>query len=206
LIKSNNSHSYINQAISALKFFCVHILHKKYNSFYREKIEENIEKNDEEYFEEIERPKKESKLPNILSTEEVIKIINSMKNEKHRMLLLLTYSAGLRVGEVVRLKVEDIDSERMLIHVKQGKRRKDRYTILSKIAVTELRKYYKLYKPEEWLFEGGKEGTFITERTVQKVFEQACKKAKIHKDVSVHSLRHSFATHLLEQGIDLRHV
>ncbi|KUO72544.1 MAG: hypothetical protein APF81_13260 [Desulfosporosinus sp. BRH_c37] len=110
---------------------------------------------------------------------------------------MLTYSAGLRVCEVVSLKVMDIDSKRMLIHVRQGKGRKDRYSILSKNALDTLRTYAKEYHPSEWLFPGDQIGRHLTERTAQKVFESACNKAGIKKDVSIHSLRHyAFATHL----------
>jgi site-specific recombinase XerD len=118
----------------------------------------------------------------------------------------LIYSARLRVGEVVRLKIEDIDSCRMLIHVVQGKGRKDRYTLLSEITLTQLRKYYSLYKPEIWLFPGQDKREFLTERTVERVFEKACSLAKINKKATVHTLRHSFATHLLEGGTDLRFI
>jgi len=182
------SHSYVNQAISSLKFACNEVLHQN------------------QVIEFLPRPKKENKLPNVLSFQETIRILGALKNEKHKTILYLIYSAGLRVGEVVRLKPQDIDSERLLIHVVQGKGRKDRYTVLSEISLEQLRKYYKLYKPEKWLFPGQDENEFITERTVQRVFENACRIAKINKKVSVHSLRHSFATHLLEGGIDLRYI
>jgi site-specific recombinase XerD len=151
-------------------------------------------------------PKKEKKLPNILSFQDVTKILGALKNEKHRTILFLVYSAGLRVGEVVKLTSQDIDSQRMLIHVVQGKGRKDRYTVLSEIALEQLRKYYKLYKPEKWLFPGQNEKEYLTVRTVERIFENACTAAKIIKKVSVHSPRHSFATHLLEGGIDLRYI
>jgi integrase/recombinase XerD len=118
----------------------------------------------------------------------------------------LTYSAGLRVGEVVRLKLEDIDEERKLIHIRQAKGRKDRYTVLSQVAWDFLNIYLKKYQPEVWLFTGAESGTHLTERSVQHIFENACEKAGIKKDVSVHSLRHSFATHLLEGGTDLRYI
>ena len=119
---------------------------------------------------------------------------------------MLIYSAGLRVGEGVKLKPEDIDSERGLIHIKGSKGRKDRYTVLSQAALKILRKYYEQCKPREWLFEGAKPGRNITVRTVQVIFKQACRKAGIDKNVTVHTLRHSFATHLLESGVDLRYI
>ena len=148
----------------------------------------------------------EKKLPNILSHNEVMAIFNAVSNIKHKSILFLTYSAGLRVGEVVRLKVKDIDSERMLIHVRQGKGRKDRYTILSEVALDMLRKYAYEVRPKEWLFPGANNKDFLTERSVQKVIETACRKAKLNKHVTVHTLRHSFATHLLEGGTDLRYI
>jgi len=119
---------------------------------------------------------------------------------------MLMYSAGLRVGEVVRLRVEDIDVERKLIRIRGGKGRKDRYTMLSEVALGMLNKYMQKFKPQKWLFTGAKPGRHITTRTVQAIFEQACEKANIGKEASVHSLRHSFATHLLESGVDLRYI
>ncbi|WP_243117021.1 site-specific tyrosine recombinase/integron integrase [Natranaerovirga hydrolytica] len=189
LDEKNSSHSFVNQAISSIKFFCTAVLHQSHFSM-----------------ELLPRPKKEKKLPNVLSKEEVINIINSLENEKHKTIMYLIYSAGLRVGEVVRLKLDDIDSKRMLIRISQGKGRKDRYTILSELTLKQLRKYYILYKPEQWLFPGGNGKSFLTERSVQKIFEDACNKAKIKRKVTVHTLRHSFATHLLEGGTDLRYI
>lgn len=104
------------------------------------------------------------------------------------------------------MTIKDIDSKRMLIHVKQGKGRKDRYTLLSKNTLLLLREYVKMYRPREWLFEGQQPNNHITERTIQRVFEEACKRAGIKKDVSIHTLRHSFATHLLEGGTDIRYI
>lgn len=155
---------------------------------------------------DLERPKKEKKLPEILSKNEISKLLKAVKNLKHKAILYLVYSAGLRVGEVVKLKPTDIDSDRMLIHIIQGKGKKDRYTILSETALSILRKYVKVYKPEHWLFPGQHPDKHLTERSVQKVFDNARIDAKIRKDVSVHNLRHSFATHLLEGGVNLRYI
>ena len=182
------SHSYVNQAISAIKFLYIDILKIKDIIIY------------------IPRPKKENKLPEVLSQKEVIKLLSAIQNIKHRSILFLIYSAGLRVGEVVRLKVNDIDSDRMLIHIVQGKGRKDRYSVLSEVALEELRTYVRKYKPDNWLFPGAEVDRFLTERSVQKVFENAKIKSGIQKKVTVHSLRHSFATHLLEGGVDLRYI
>ncbi len=154
----------------------------------------------------IPRPLKEEKLPTILSEEEVMRILNVVHNLKHKTILMLIYSAGLRVGESVRLKISDIDSQRMLIHLRGAKERKDRYTLLSEAALEQLRAYYKVYKPKEYLFEGVSGRIHISERSVQHVFKRAAAAARIRKPVSVHSLRHSFATHLLESGVDLRYI
>lgn len=188
LDQQHNSHSYVNQSLSAIKFLFKYVLKKN------------------ELLYELPRPKKEDKLPNVLNNEEIVRIFEEVKNYKHKAILYLVYSSGLRVGEVVRLKVEDIDSERMVVRVKQGKGRKDRYTLLSEVALKALRKYVAIERPEIWLFPGGKEGSFLTERSVQKIFSKACEKAKIRKKVSIHALRHSFATHLLEGGTDLRYI
>ena len=154
----------------------------------------------------IPRPKKEKQLPVVLSQEEVVKILDAVENLKHKTLLMLIYSAGLRVGEAVRLKIEDIDSQRRLIYLKGAKGKKDRYTILSDVALGSLRKYYKEYKPKDYLFEGAEGRRHLSERSVQNVFGRAVKAAGIRKQVTVHSLRHSFATHLLESGVDLRYI
>ncbi len=186
--KEKTSHSFVTQAVSSIKFLYKIVLQKA------------------EVTAKLPRPKREQKLPDVLSQQEVTRILESIYNLKHRAILLLVYSAGLRVGEVVRLRMEDIDSDRGLIHVRQGKGRKDRYTLLSQLALEVLRIYFEEYRPRKWLFPGVQPGRHLTERTVQKIFEQACEKAEIRKDVSVHSLRHSFATHLLEGGTDLRYI
>lgn len=183
------SHTYVNQVVSALKFFYSRILK-------RPKIMVNVP-----------RPKRERKLPEVLSQQEVFNLLRAVNNLKHRTIMLLVYSAGLRLGEVVRLRVEDIDSERRLIHVRQAKGRKDRYTVLSKVALDTLRAYWKEYKPQKWLFPGAHPEHHLQERSVKKIIlEHACEKTGIRKDISVHTLRHSFATHLLESGTDLRYI
>ncbi|ERI92174.1 site-specific recombinase, phage integrase family [Clostridiales bacterium oral taxon 876 str. F0540] len=181
-------YSVASQSISSIKFLFTVVLKRNINEV------------------QLYRPKKDKKLPEVLSYQEVSKILEKTINLKHRAILFLVYSAGLRVGEVVNLKISDIDSDRMLIHVKQGKGKKDRYTVLSQIALDELRIYAKKYRPEDWLFEGGDGKGHLTERSVQKIFDKACIAAGIKKDVSVHTLRHSFATHLLEGGTDLRYI
>jgi len=178
----------INQIISSIIFFCKHILE------------------DYSLVESIERLKKENKLPIVLSQYEIKNLLNSIINLKHHAIFYVLYSAGLRLSEVVKLKPFDIDSHRKMVFVRGGKGKKDRYSLLSIIAVNALRKYVENYKIENWLFPGQKKGMHLTKRSVQKVMERAVKKAGIKKDASVHTLRHSFATHLLESGTDIRYI
>lgn len=180
--------AYRDQAVSALKFLYGRVLGRPFVA------------------DSLPRPKKEHKLPAVLSAGEVKKFLEAVRNIKHLTILMLMYSAGLRVGEAVRLKVDDIDSDRRMIHVRGGKGKKDRYTLLSNTALEVLRMYWWLYKPENWLFPGEREGRHISARTVQKVVEQTRKRAGIRKYFSAHTLRHSFATHLLENGTDLRYI
>ncbi|WP_025720964.1 site-specific tyrosine recombinase/integron integrase [Paenibacillus polymyxa] len=181
------SHAYVNQAISTLKFYFRHVLKQPKSAAYV-------------------RPKKESKLPDVLSLNEVMRLLKAVKNPKHRAILYLTYTSGLRVSEVVRLRPEDCDRERKVLKVRQGKGRKDRQTLLSEAAFAMVEQYIGAEQPEDWLFPGQKEGRHLTERSAQKVFEKALAEAGIRKQVSIHSLRHSFATHLLENGIDIRYI
>ena len=155
---------------------------------------------------ELPRVKRPQQLPVVLSREEVARLLKVTTNLKHKALLMVAYSAGLRVGEVVRLKVSDIDSRRMQIRVTAGKGAKDRYTLLSETALTVLRDYFRAYKPKDWLFPGQDSTDHLSERSAQKIFKQAAAKAGISKSVTFHTLRHSFATHLLEDGVDIRYI
>lgn len=154
---------------------------------------------------DLKRPRKEHKLPIVLDKEEVVRIFEAIENLKHKTILMLIYSAGLRVGEAVKLKIADIDSKRKLIYLRCAKGKKDRYTLLSEFMIEQLRTYYKEYRPKEFLFEGAVGRKHISERSVQTVFQRAVTAACM-KNVTVHSLRHSFATHLLESGVDLRYI
>ncbi|MEW6216004.1 MAG: site-specific tyrosine recombinase/integron integrase, partial [Nitrospirota bacterium] len=179
--------STLNQAINALKFYYGTLLKKK-------------------FVYEVKRPRKDKKLPEVLSKEEVSRMMTRTANLKHKAILMTIYSSGLRLGEVARLELANLDRNRMLIFVKGAKGRKDRYTLLSEKAIEIIDRYIKRYEPQRWLFEGAKAGRHISKRTIEKVFDQACDRAGIEKDVSVHDLRHSFATHLLESGVDLRYI
>lgn len=181
------SSSYHNQAINAIKFYYERVL-----------------KGDRKIY-LLDRPRKEQKLPVILNKEEVKEILNCIDNIKHKAIVMLAYSAGLRLGELVRLKIKDIDSVQMQIRVEQSKGNKDRTTILSVRALEVLRKYFQQYRPKEWLFEGADGGQYSS-RSIQMIVKDAVKKAGIKKKVSTHTLRHSFATHLLEAGTNLRYI
>jgi site-specific recombinase XerD len=159
-----------------------------------------------EVVEKIKYPKAKIKLPVVLDLSEVRTMLSVMENLKHRAVLTITYSAGLRVSETAHLKVTDIDSKRMMVRVRQGKGGKDRYTILSKTALECLREYWRAYRPKDWLFEGQKEGAYICYTTIRNIFVEAKKRAGIIKPVGPHSLRHAFATHLIEAGTSLHHV
>lgn len=184
--KKKISRSYHNQLVSALRFLCEHVLGQPRLAL------------------EIPRPRKEKHLPAVLSPGEVARMLRKARNPKHRMLLMLLYSAGLRVGEVVRLRPGDLDLERRLVHVRRGKGRKDRYTILAQRAVAALRVYRDAYPTDRWLFPGDRPGRHLTTRSVQRVVKNAAAAAGIEKNVTAHTLRHSFATHLLEGGTNLR--
>lgn len=151
-------------------------------------------------------PKKDRKLPNVLSKEEVQKIVKASDNEKHRMMLMLIYTCGLRRSELLNLKPEHIDSKRKILNIKNAKGRKDRITPLPEKIIAYLRTYYKNYRPKVYLFEGQFPGERYSDRSINLVFKAAVEKAKIKKPATLHWLRHSYATHLLEAGTDLRYI
>ncbi len=188
LIQNNKiSASQQNLRINAIKFYYEKVLGRE-----------------KEYF-HLSRPRKEKKLPTILTLEEVNRMFSLTMNRKHKCILMTIYSGGLRRSELINLKVEDIDSQRMLIKICGGKGKKDRFTLLSEKLLIELREYYKKYLPKIWLFEGLECGQYSA-TSIEKVFHAAVKRANIRKYVTPHSLRHSFATHLLEQGTNLRYI
>ena len=186
--KEQYASSTINQVINALRFL--------YVDLYKRQMQLG----------DLPRPRKERKLPEVLSEEEVLRILNAVDNLKHKTILMLVYSAGLRVGEVVRIRLSDVDEDRKLIHLHKAKGNKDRYTVLSTAFMGTLADYLRDYRPREFLFEGQNGRRHYSERSVQAVFERAANDAEITKNVSVHTLRHSFATHLLEAGTDLRYI
>ena len=162
----------------------------------------------EKLFWEIPRPKRPALLPKLLSEMEIARLFNALQNKKHKAMLFTVYSAGLRVSEIVNLKIADMDSERMQIFISRAKGKKDRYVNLSPILLDILRQYISLYhiKPKKYLFESEQTKGAYPARTVQQIFTNAKNKAGILKEVGIHSLRHSFATHLLEKGTDIRYI
>ena len=177
----------VNQYISAFKILQVDVLHREWEQL------------------KIKRPRREKKLPVVLSIEEVERLINATQNIKHRAILMLAYSAGLRRQELQLIKPSAIDSSRMQIHVVQGKGKKDRYTILSTKTLDLLRLYFKYERPSLFLFEAqGKKGKHLSDGTLNKIVKNSAAKAGLKKVISFHTLRHCFATHLLEKGVNLR--
>ena len=179
------SENIIHSRLNAIKFYFEQVLH-------REKL----------FFGEIPRPKKKSTLPKVISKKDIVKIFAQVENPKHLLMLKLCYGMGLRVSEIVNLKVPDIDSSRMLVHIEGAKGKKDRYVTLPSSILDELRSYYRVYRPKSYLFEGQLGGQYAI-RSVQAVFKKAMQQAKINKSVGIHGLRHSYATHLLECGTDM---
>jgi integrase/recombinase XerD len=178
--------SYYKQVLAALRFFYRHVLRHG------------------EVVEDIRGPKSQRKLPIVLSVEEVSRFFQAIPSLKQRTILMLAYGAGLRIGEAVSTRLSDIDRDRMVLRVPQGKGKKDRYTVLSPALLESLDRYCWAAQPQDLLFTTRSPDRPITKSTVQRVCRQAQKDAGISKDVTPHTLRHSFATHLLEAGANLR--
>lgn len=188
ILQKRLSSSYQNQVVNAIKLF--------FSSIEQKQLDPDI----------IHRPKREKHLPNVLSKEEVKLILDATRNLKHKAMLSMIYSCGLRCGELLSLQPMHIDSNRGIVLIEQAKGKKDRIVPLSLKILDLLRMYFKAYKPKVYLFEGQKEACKYDERSLQLVLKQALKRANIEKPVTLHWLRHSYATHLLEAGTDLRYI
>jgi len=186
LVEQKYSWTHINQVACALRFFYGITLGQK------------------EAFERIVSGKEPEKLPPVLNREEIVRFLKAVAGLRNRVALTTTYAAGLRIGEVVCLKVGSIDSERMLLHIEGGKGGRDRYAMLSPRLLEILRAYWKRARPSSWLFPGQEPGSHVSRGALQAACRAARKRARIDKRVTAHTLRHSFATHLLESGTDIR--
>ncbi|XOV68676.1 MAG: site-specific tyrosine recombinase/integron integrase [Fluviicola sp.] len=187
IISRKLSASYQNQVINALKLY--------FNKYESTQFDTST----------IERPKEGYKIPVILSLKETERLLLSIRNLKHKAMITLIYSSGLRSGELINLRISDIDSDRMILSVRGGKGNKDRDVPLSPTALKILREYYKKYRPKEFLFNGVNGGRYSSS-SLRRVFHRALKDAGVQKAVSLHTLRHSYATHLLESGVNLRYI
>ncbi len=187
VMKKGLSENGVHSRINAIKFYFEQVLDR------------------EKFFWEIPRPKKPQQLPQFFNQDEIAAIINSVKNKKHKVMLMLAYSAGLRVSEVVSIKTYEIDSKRMTILISQAKGKKDRVASLSPVLLVMLREYALEYKPDKkgYLFEGQSKRLPYSTRSLQEIMQAAKKKAGIIRPGSIHSLRHSFATHLIDKGTDV---
>ncbi len=188
IIPNQYSYTFQNQVINSAKLF------------FREVLKGRLD------VEQFERPRREHKLPNVLSKEEVRAILNASSNIKHRSMLSLIYACGLRRSELLHLKPGDIDSKRHMLIIRNSKGKKDRMVPISDKIIEMLREYYKAYHPEVYLFEGQEKGQPYSEQSLQSVLKQSLQKGKITKPATLHWLRHSYATHLLESGTDLRYI
>ena len=190
LVERKFSASTVNQVFNALRFL--------YSELYKRPL----------VMETLPRPKKDKRLPNILNEFEIRQIFEHTSNLKHRVMLMMAYACGLRVSELVRVRIEDIDGLRRLIHIRGAKGKKDRYVMLPETLISALEAYWAKYMLARsgWLFPGAEPGKHLSTRSIQEVFENVVRKAGIFKPVSMHTLRHSFATHLLEHGTDLRYI
>lgn len=187
LVDRGSAASTINVAINALKFYYAQILRRK-------------------FFFDIKHAKKSKYLPTVLSKDEAKQLLGSIKNAKHYCIAALLYGAGLRVGEVVRIRMQDIDAGRGLLKVHQGKGKKDRYTLLPKQIMPHLEAQFRVKPMDAYLFSGAQGKGHLTTRSAEAIVQDAAKRAEITKPVSCHTLRHSFATHLLESGTDIRYI
>lgn len=176
-----------NQAINSIKFYLEHVNKGERKVYY------------------VDRPRRDFKLPTVLSEEEIQQLFYQVKNLKHQCILFLLYSGGLRMSELLSLRWEDLDADRKVIYIRDAKGKKDRVTLLSRVAYENIAHYKELYKPVFWLFESPDRQQYSA-RSVNSIIHHAAKRADIHKRVSAHTLRHSFATHLLESGTDLRYI
>jgi integrase/recombinase XerD len=184
---SNYSTSLLNQSVSALKFYYQEVVGRDFQN------------------DSIERPLFQKSLPKVLSPREVKAVLDNIQNLKHKVIIMLIYSAGMRISEALNLRIRDIESDRKMIFIRAAKGNKDRYTVLSDKLLILLRQYYLKYRPTEYLFEGQYGGAY-SDGSIRKILSKAVEAAGINKRVNVHMLRHSFATHLLEQGTDLRYI
>ncbi|WP_242693429.1 tyrosine-type recombinase/integrase [Sabulibacter ruber] len=182
------SFSLVNQSINAVKFYYQRVLGRHGLDLTQ-----------------VERPEKAERLPTVLSKQEVTCILSATGNLKHRCLLQLLYAGGLRIGEVINLRITDVQSGRNLLLIRGGKGKKDRTTLLSKRLLESLRAYYREYRPKVWLFEGPQGGQYTAD-SIRHVFNACLSKSGVERKATPHSLRHSFATHLLEQGTNLRYI
>ena len=187
ILEAGGSRSLVDQYVSCLKVLYVQLYERDETTF------------------AIPRPRRETKLPSVPTRDEVVQMADSTLNRKHRLAILLMYAAGLRVSEVVKLRIRDVDLDRLIIEVRGGKGRKDRLTLLSEALVPELTTFCRNRKPSDWLLESAQGGK-LTTRTLQRVVRAAAERAAVRGHVTCHSLRHAFATHLLEGGTDLRYI
>lgn len=210
LIKNHDADNFDAERIKAYLFYCHTVLmlteatiHSRMNAlkFYYEQV---LKK--EKIFIDIPRPKKHLQLPKVISEEKIINGLLAIENLKHKTLLLMAYSSGLRVSEVVSLRIEDINSDRMQVSIIKAKGKKDRVVPLSKSILPILRKYYISYKPKFWLFESQNSLNHYSVRSAQIIFKKAFQELGLSNNCSFHSLRHSYATHLLENGTNLRYI
>lgn len=185
--QKNYSRSSMKLVLSSLKFVYENVLHEAVPDALKIRL------------------RKEEKLPVVLSQNEVERILRVTRNIKHKTMLLMIYSSGLRLGELLNLCISDIDSDQMKIHIRQSKGKKDRYVMLSESTLQLLRIYYRDYKPKHFVFEGQRGGAYSS-KSVQSTFKRSLQKSGVQKKATTHTLRHSFATHLLDDGVDIRFI